>query len=47
MEHLIELTASIEEEMGAAFERKKAWYSELAYECRESSLKAYPVEVGC
>ncbi|RXN29065.1 hypothetical protein ROHU_018794 [Labeo rohita] len=47
--HLIELTGPLEEGMEAAFERKKAKYSELAVECREAGWKttSYPVEVGC
>ena len=47
--HLIELTVPSEEGIEAAFERKKAKYSELAAECREAGWKAtiYPVEVGC
>ncbi|RXN06597.1 hypothetical protein ROHU_032706 [Labeo rohita] len=47
--HLIELTVPLEEGIEAAFERKKAKYSELAVECREAGWKttSYPVEVGC
>ncbi|KAJ8279317.1 hypothetical protein COCON_G00063830 [Conger conger] len=47
--HLIELTIPREEGIEAAFERKKAKYSELAAECREAGWKTtiYPVEVGC
>ena len=47
--HLIGLTVPSEEGIDAAFERKKAKYSELAAECREAGWKAtiYPVEVGC
>lgn len=47
--HLIELTVPLEEGIEAAFERKKARYSELAAECREAGWKTniYPVEVGC
>lgn len=46
---LIELTVPTEEGIEAAFERKKAKYSELAAECREAGWKTtiYPVEVGC
>ena len=35
--------------MEAAYEHKKAKYSELAAECREAGWKTtiYPVEVGC
>lgn len=47
--HLIELTVPSEEGIEAAYERKKAKYSELAAECREAGWKStiYPVEVGC
>lgn len=47
--HLIELTVPSEGEIEAAFERKKAKYSELAEECRKAGWKTtiYPVEVGC
>ncbi|KAG1932793.1 hypothetical protein F2P79_020826 [Pimephales promelas] len=47
--HLIELTVPLEEGIEAAFERKKAKYSELAAECREAGWKmtVHPVEVGC
>lgn len=46
---LIELTIPAEEGMEAAYERKKAKYSELAAECREAGWKTtiYPVVVGC
>ncbi|XP_077382825.1 5-azacytidine-induced protein 2 isoform X1 [Festucalex cinctus] len=47
--HLIELTVPAEGGIEAAFEHKKAKYSELAAECREVGWKTtiYPVEVGC
>ena len=47
--HLNELTVPSEEGIEAAYERKKAKYSELAAECREAGLKStiYSVEVGC
>jgi hypothetical protein len=47
--HLIELTVPQEGGIEAAFERKKAKYSDLAAEYREAGWKAtiYPVEVGC
>ena len=47
--HLIELTVPMEEGIEAAFERKKAKYSELAAECRDAGWNTtiYPVEVGC
>ena len=46
---LIELTIPAEEGIEAAYERKKAKYSDLAAECREAGWKTtiYPVEVGC
>ncbi|CAJ1066394.1 hypothetical protein F2P79_020824%2C partial [Xyrichtys novacula] len=46
---LIELKIPAEEGIEAAYERKKAKYSELAAECQEAGWKAtiYPVEVGC
>ena len=39
----------MEEGIEAAFERKKAKYSELAAECRNAGWKTtiYPVEMGC
>ncbi|TKS75818.1 hypothetical protein D9C73_010021 [Collichthys lucidus] len=46
---LIELTIPAEESIEAAFEQKKAKYSELAAECQMAGWKTtiYPVEVGC
>ncbi len=46
---LIELTIPVEEGIEAAYERKKAKYSELAAECWEAGWKTTidPVEVGC
>ncbi len=46
---LIELTIPAEGGMEAAYECKKAKYSELAAECREAGWNTtiYPVEVGC
>ncbi|KAK0150710.1 hypothetical protein N1851_004671 [Merluccius polli] len=46
---LIELTIPAEEGIEAAYERKKAKYSELAAECRIAGWKTtiYPAEVGC
>ena len=46
---MAELTVPWEENMEAAFERKKDKYSELAAACREAGWKAftYPGEVGC
>ena len=46
--HLIELTVPSEEGIEAAYERKKAKYSELDAESQEAGWKStiYPVEVG-
>lgn len=46
---LVELTVPWEGGVEAAYERKRAKYSDLATECREAGWKAVicPVEVGC
>lgn len=46
---IVELTVPWEENMEAAFERKKEKYSDLAAECRAGGWRThiYPVEVGC
>lgn len=46
---MVELTVPWEEEMEAAFERKKDKYAELANQCSEAGWRAfsYPVEVWC
>src|SRR4029434_3503076 len=45
---LVELTVPLEEGMEGAHERKRAKYSDLVAECRESgwSTRLFPVEVG-
>ncbi|XP_078585788.1 uncharacterized protein LOC144867609 [Branchiostoma floridae x Branchiostoma japonicum] len=46
---IVELTVPWEENVQAAFERKKLKYQDLVQQCVENSWRAllYPVEVGC